>query len=214
MYLADADIPLARGWYRQDDFPQNEVLYDDDLGPKAYLSWLRALGVRYVVLPHADLDYSARAEGALVAGGRTGLRPVFHTATLTIYEVPAPRSIITGPGSPTLTSLTQSHIGVVVHRVTPKALRGNVLWLDTGDEKFPKLRKKEDWNHLRISFKGPRLEVWLNETKVCDVTDDPIDPAEAPWKQAGPISFQWPPAGESGGFNGFIKFRNVRAREL
>jgi hypothetical protein len=116
VYLADADIPLARGWYRQDDFPQNEVLYDDDLGPKAYLSWLRALGVRYVVLPHADLDYSARAEGALVAGGRAGLRPVFHTATLTIYEVPAPRQIITGPGSPTLTSLTQSHIGVVVHR--------------------------------------------------------------------------------------------------
>ncbi len=33
-------------------------------------------------------------------------------------------------------------IGVVVHRVHPKAIRGNVLWLDTGDEKFPGLRKK------------------------------------------------------------------------
>ena len=105
-------------------------------------------------------------------------------------------------------------IGVVVHRVSPQALRGNVLWLDTGDEKFPNLRKKGDWNHLRIRFEGPRLDVWLNGTKVCDVTDDPTDPAEARWKEAGPISFQWPSAGESGGFNGFIKFRAVRAREL
>jgi 3-keto-disaccharide hydrolase len=103
-------------------------------------------------------------------------------------------------------------IGVVVHRVHPKAIRGNVLWLDTGDERFPNLRKKEDWNHAQISFKGPRLQVTLNGTKVCDVTDDPTDPAEASWKDAGPISLQWPPAGEAAGFNGFIKFGNMRVR--
>ena len=50
-------------------------------------------------------------------------------------------------------------IGIVVHRKHPKAIRGNVLWLDTGDEKFPNLRKKEDWNHVQISFKGQRLQV-------------------------------------------------------
>jgi hypothetical protein len=105
-------------------------------------------------------------------------------------------------------------IGVVIHRVSPKAIRGNVLWLDTGDEKLPDLRRKEDWNHVRISFKGQRLQVWLNGTRICDVTDDPTDPAEARWKEAGPISLQWPPAGESGGFAGYVKFRNVRAREL
>jgi hypothetical protein len=105
-------------------------------------------------------------------------------------------------------------IGVVVHRAGPTAIRGNVLWLDTGDEKFPGLRRKEDWNHLRISFKGERLQVWLNGTRICDVTDNPTDPAEARWKEAGPISFQWPPASESGGFAGYVKFRNVRAREL
>jgi 3-keto-disaccharide hydrolase len=105
-------------------------------------------------------------------------------------------------------------IGVVVHRESPKAIRGNVLWLDTGDEKFPNLRKQNDWNHVRIAFQGPRLQVWLNGTKICDVTDDPTDPAEAKWKEAGPIGFQFPPAGESGGFAGFVKFRNVRARAL
>jgi hypothetical protein len=105
-------------------------------------------------------------------------------------------------------------IGVVVHRVHPKAIRGNVLWLDTGDEKFPTLRKKEDWNHLQIAFKGPHLQVTLNGTRICDVTDNPTGPSEVSWKEAGPISFQWPPAGEAGGFAGFVKFRNVRIREL
>ena len=30
---AASRIPLARGWYRQDDFPQNQVLYRPELGP-------------------------------------------------------------------------------------------------------------------------------------------------------------------------------------
>jgi hypothetical protein len=105
-------------------------------------------------------------------------------------------------------------IGVVVHRVHPKAIRGNVLWLDTGDEKFPNLRKKEDWNHVRISFKGPRLQVILNGTKICDVTDNPETPAEAAWKEAGPISFQWPHGGEAEGFAGTVKLRDVKIRDL
>ena len=78
-YLPDANIPLARGWFRQDDFPQNQVLYGK-LGPEAYLSWLRGLGVRYVVLTRAAPDYSARAEAALVGGAHSPLRPVFRSA--------------------------------------------------------------------------------------------------------------------------------------
>jgi hypothetical protein len=105
-------------------------------------------------------------------------------------------------------------IGVVIHRAHPKAIRGNVLWLDTGDEKFPNLRKKEDWNHVQISFKGPHLQVTLNGTKICDVTDSPTNPAEAAWKEAGPISFQWPHGGEAERFAGFVKLRNVRVRDL
>ena len=36
VYLAEAEIPLARGDYRQSDFPQNALLYDE-LGPATYL---------------------------------------------------------------------------------------------------------------------------------------------------------------------------------
>jgi hypothetical protein len=112
LYLPRADIPLARGWFRQDDFPQNEVLYDD-LGPQTYLNWLHGLGVRYVVLTDAPTDYSARGEQAIVASGRAHLQVVFRGAHITIYAVPQPRSIL--PGGDVL-SLSESEIVLSVPR--------------------------------------------------------------------------------------------------
>jgi hypothetical protein len=115
VYLAEAGIPIARGWFRQDDFPQNAVLYTK-LGARVDLDWLHRLGVGYVVLANAPPDYSARNEGALVRSGRAGLRLVFATKTLTIYAVPKPRPIVTGPGSPLLLSLTQQRIRVALRQ--------------------------------------------------------------------------------------------------
>src|SRR5207249_10117755 len=69
VYLPRAGIPLTRGWFRQDDFPQNEVLYDNLTGT-TYRAWLRSLGVRYVVLTDAPTDYSAKREALLIRNGR------------------------------------------------------------------------------------------------------------------------------------------------
>ncbi len=98
VYLPKAGIPLARGWFRQDDFPENKLLYST-LGPRAYTRWLRSLGVRYVVLTRAPVDYSARGEAAVVRGGRAPLRPVFATSQLTVFELEGARPIVTGPGT-------------------------------------------------------------------------------------------------------------------
>src|SRR5262249_1847291 len=49
-YLPSAGIPIVRGWFRQDDYPHNGLLYQRP-GVSAYVRWLRSLGVRYVVLP-------------------------------------------------------------------------------------------------------------------------------------------------------------------
>jgi hypothetical protein len=95
-FLAGARIPLARGWFRQEDFPQNRVLYGP-LGPSTYLAWLRRLGVRYVVLTTAPPDYSARGEARLLASGRSGLKVVFSTPTTKIFEVPSPRPLVSSP---------------------------------------------------------------------------------------------------------------------
>jgi hypothetical protein len=108
-YLAEAEIPLARGGYRQDDFPQNKLLYDE-LGPRGYRGWLRRLGVRYVVLTAAPPDYSARAEAALLREGRSGLRTVLATPRLRIFEVPSPVPILTGPAGGRVLRLTATRV--------------------------------------------------------------------------------------------------------
>jgi hypothetical protein len=129
VYLAEARIPLARGDFRQDDFPQNKVLYDE-LGPSAYLRWLRGLGVRYVVLTNAPADYSARGEAALLRSGRSGLRPVFRSANLEVFAVPDPRSILTGLSPSRVLSMrgTSVHIRVAAAGVYRLAVRYSPYW--------------------------------------------------------------------------------------
>jgi hypothetical protein len=115
VYLPRAGIPVARGWFRQDDFPQNSLLYGH-LGRAAYLAWLRSLGVRYVVLTDAPPDYSAKREAALLRSGRSGLPVVFRSLHISIYAVPKPHPIVTGPGRASVVRLTQTRLVVDVTR--------------------------------------------------------------------------------------------------
>jgi len=124
-YLPAAGIPIARGWFRQDDFPRNGLLYSQ-LDRTAYLTWLRSLGVKYVVLPDAPLDYSAEKEGALISGGRSGLVAVFRSAHTTVYAVPSPRGIVTGPGSARVLALEQNGITLALGR--PGRYRVAINW--------------------------------------------------------------------------------------
>ncbi len=109
VYLPQAGIPIVRGWFRQDDFPENEVLYDK-LTRTSYRQWLRRLSVRYVVLTNSEPDYSAKDEIALLRSGDSGLRVVFRTANATVYAVPSPQPIITGPGHPSVRAMTENTI--------------------------------------------------------------------------------------------------------
>ena len=106
VYLPEVGIPLTRGWFRQDDFPQNEPLYGQ-LSRARYLEWLRSLGVRYVVLTNSHPDYSAQRETALIRSGRSGLRPVVRTPDVTVLSVPAPRRLVTGPAPARVLELSE-----------------------------------------------------------------------------------------------------------
>jgi hypothetical protein len=96
-YVARAGVPLARGWFRQEDFPQNGSLYNDDMSPAAFRAWLRSVGVRYVLLPDAPLDYSSTREAALLRSGKSGLVVAGRTRHWTFYELPSPTPIVTAP---------------------------------------------------------------------------------------------------------------------
>ena len=86
-YLARTGIPLARGWYRQDDWPANGVLYGRVTPPK-YRHWLRLMGIRYVLLPSDPLDPSASAEAGMLRAGHSGLTVARRMGSWTIYELP------------------------------------------------------------------------------------------------------------------------------
>ncbi len=115
LYLPEAGIPLARGWFRQDDFPLNTVLYAP-LTAARYLSWLRQLAVGYVVLTDAALDYSAEGEAALLRSGVARLPVVLRNPELVIYAVPAPGALISGPGHPRVLSAGPENIVVRLSR--------------------------------------------------------------------------------------------------
>lgn len=114
-YLAGAGIPLVRGWFRQADFPTNEILYaSGSLGAPNYVSWLRGLGVAYVVRTDAPSDFSSAAEAALLASGHSGLNVVLRSSHLTVYAVPSPTPMVTGPAPASVVSLTRTALSVKV----------------------------------------------------------------------------------------------------
>ena len=110
VYLPQAGFPIARGWFRQDDLPFNSVLYGNRLTARVYVRWLHHLGVRWVVVTSAEPDYSARAEERLLRSGKSGLRPVFRTATATIFRVPRPQPIVTGRSSASVLVFSEARV--------------------------------------------------------------------------------------------------------
>jgi hypothetical protein len=115
LYLARAGIPLVRGWFRQDDEPVSALLYRP-FTANEYVAWLRRLGVAYVVVTDAPPDHSSLREEKLVRSGNAGLKKVFATPHVSIWAVPHPRPIVTGPGRPTLLALRDSRLAVHVSR--------------------------------------------------------------------------------------------------
>ncbi len=115
LYLARSDIPLVRGWFRQDDQPVASLLYRRFTAVE-YMAWLHRLGVAYVVLTNAPSDHSSVREAKLVRSGRSGLREVFVTPEVAIYAVPRPQPIVKGPGAPRVLALHESRLLLRVTR--------------------------------------------------------------------------------------------------
>jgi hypothetical protein len=106
---------MARGWYRQSDYPTNAVLYGD-LTPASYQAWLRSVAVHYVLLPSDSLDFSSQQEAALLRSGRSGLTPVAHSGAWTIYALPNPTPIVTPAAAARVTRITPTAITIQATR--------------------------------------------------------------------------------------------------
>jgi hypothetical protein len=122
-FLPEAGIPLARGWYRQLDIADNRVLYAETLGIRGYEGWLRSRGVRYVVVPRGQLEAIDGAREAHLV--RASLPVVWAGANATIFAVPHPLPLLTGPGDATVTRFDASEIDGRVARAGTYLLRVN-----------------------------------------------------------------------------------------
>ena len=110
-WLPRAGYAIARGWYRQLDIADNSSLYGKRLTPGSYGRWLRALGVKYVLLPATRLDpVGGPAEARLLRSGAAGLSVAFRGANGTIYELPDPTPLLTGPAPAEISRLDYSTI--------------------------------------------------------------------------------------------------------
>lgn len=166
-YLPLVGIPLARGWFRQDDFPQNETLYAP-LTPDGYRRWLQSLGVAYVVLTDVAPDYSARAPAALLRGGHSGLRLAFTSPHLKIFRLPSARPIVTGPGDAQVLAFGRERIVVRVTRpgIYRVAVKSSPYWQTSAGC----LRRGPD-DMLRLSVRHPgtiRITFGVTLSRVLD----------------------------------------------
>ncbi len=92
-YLAPS-FDLARGWLRQLDTTRDKFFYDGRVGAAEYARWLRENAVHYVVVPDAKLDYSARAEVALITRHPAYLVPRWSSSDWQIYSVRSPEELV------------------------------------------------------------------------------------------------------------------------
>jgi hypothetical protein len=129
-WVPRAGFPLARGWYRQLDIAQNPLFYEEPLDPDAYRDWLDALGVRWVLLPDTQLGrIGEEREAELLRSGAAGLDEVARAGAVTVYEVPDPTPILTGPGEASLSLLGHDRVEGEVG--APGVYRLAVRWTPT-----------------------------------------------------------------------------------
>jgi hypothetical protein len=117
-------IYIARGWERQLDRKLNPIFYEDLLTFDEYRNWLDELGVGFVAVPDAPLDYAAESEAMLIAREPPYLEQAFSSADWTVYRVRDPAPLAVGAGY--LVKLTPE--GFVVDADAPGTVLVRVHW--------------------------------------------------------------------------------------
>lgn len=123
-YVPDG-LYIARGWERQLDRKLNPLFYQSaPITGLQYRSWLDDLGVGYVAVPRAPLDYAALEEKRLIKKGPPSyLHKVFHSKNWNVYAVSHPSPLAIGGKMVKLTPQ-----GFVVDASAPGTVLVRVHW--------------------------------------------------------------------------------------
>lgn len=93
------EFPLARGWLTQLDVKYNAPIRGDGghrLTADEYRRWLLRQQVRFVAMPDAPLDPSARPAARIIAERPAWLRPVWRNRHWRVFEITGPDPYATG----------------------------------------------------------------------------------------------------------------------
>jgi hypothetical protein len=120
-YAVATRFPIARGWERQLDIAENPIFYRGPLTASTYAAWLHRNAVRFVAAADAPLDYSAKAEMALIDRGVPYLRLVLRTTHWRVYEVADATPI--AQGAATLKAIGPNSLTLHANRAGTALLR-------------------------------------------------------------------------------------------
>jgi hypothetical protein len=92
-YFPHAGYAITRGWYRQADAIHNGLFYSVYDG-RAYVAWLRSMGVKYIFEPHTVVDAWSRGEVRILHSSPDFV-PVEQAGAWTIYRLRDARPLVT-----------------------------------------------------------------------------------------------------------------------
>jgi len=163
-------FPLARGWERQLDIARNPLFYGSaPLTAATYARWLSDHAVRWVAVPDATLDYSAKSEKALIENGVPGLILRWRTAHWRIYEFTGPHSYAVPIGGAEIRPLTVGPSSLTLAATHPGAAIVRFAWtpywrLDGGC-----VERAGDWTRVSIRRPGTfRLHISFSVERLFD----------------------------------------------
>ncbi len=103
-------VMIARGWERQLDRGRNGLFYGSEpLNAATYRRWLSEQSISFVALPDSPLDYSAKAEAALIreatrSGTAAYLHEIWHSRHWQLFAVARPAPLASPPAVMTAVS--------------------------------------------------------------------------------------------------------------
>lgn len=147
-------VPIARGWERQLDVGRNSLFYDGTLNARTYRQWLQENAVRWVALPDAKLDASAREEARLVSRGLPYLKLRWSAPHWRVYEVTSPHALVSsdGPARIQALSLSAEQVRLMVNRTGSALVR--VRWTPYWIAGGACVQKDGDWTRITARRTG------------------------------------------------------------
>lgn len=149
-----AVVPLARGWERQLDTVRNPLFYgeaSEHLTPAKYRHWLHHNAVHYVAISDAIPDYAAKKEAKIVRSGQPWLRPVWHDASWTLYQVAHPTPLASPPAQVVSTTPAKLTLSTSRGGTTTIRIRWSRFLVVDGKGR---LSKAGEWTQLTVPGPG------------------------------------------------------------